>query len=122
MKELRTTLLELEEKIWRALSADAETAQKSLDAVLDEEAQMLFPGGFRLSGKKAVLDSLEAQPWKGFALLDPKVVRLSGEAALLTYRVKAERQGQEPLDALVTSLYRSRGKDLKLLLHQQTPV
>lgn len=55
---MRQTLIALEKKVWEALSASSDEGRAYLDRIFHEEAVMLFPGGFRLQGKDAILQSL----------------------------------------------------------------
>lgn len=115
-------LIELEEQGWQALSSDGNAAQTFYDAVLHDDAVMFFPGGMRLEGKQLILESLAAQPWKTYQIEAPRILSLSEKAALLAYKVRAQREGDEPYEALIGSTYTQVGGQWKLIFHQQTPV
>lgn len=54
-------------------------------------------------------------------LFESVVRRSSYDAATLIYRVKAQRKGNRPYAALISSTYVNE-EGWKLALHQQTPV
>lgn len=115
-------LIELEEEGWRALSSEGNAGKKHYESVLHDDAVMLFPGGMRIEGKGQILASLAAQPWQRYQIEAPKVITLSEDAALLIYRVTAQREGQDPYEALISSAYVRSSGQWKLVFHQQTPV
>jgi Domain of unknown function (DUF4440) len=71
-------LIALEEQGWRALSTGGEAAQAFYDAVLTDDAVMVFPRGLLLEGKAQILGAIDAQPWTAFRLDGPRVIRLAG--------------------------------------------
>jgi hypothetical protein len=83
---------------------------------------MVFAGGILLRGKETILAALADQPWQSFHLESPEVIALSSESGIVVYRMSAQREGQDPYAALVSSLYIRCKGDFKLLLHQQTPI
>lgn len=113
-------LIELEQQGWRALATEGDAGRKFYASVLREDAVMLFPGGMRIEGRERILESLGAQPWETFRLEDPKVVQLTQEAAIVVYKVTAQRKGSEPYTALISSTY-VRDERWQLVFHQQTP-
>ena len=115
-------LVDLEMQGWQALSSAGEAGRNFYSIVLRDDAVMLFPGGLRVDGKEAILDSLAAQPWSSFAIEEPQVIALSENAGVLLYRVTAQRQDGDPYVALISSTYAMEGGTWKLVLHQQTPV
>lgn len=112
---------QLEHQGWAALSTGPEAARAFYSAVLDEEAEMLFPGGMRLSGKARILEMMGGQPWASFDISGLREVTLSDAARAVSYAVSAQREGSEPYRALVTSVYALRSGEWKLIVHQQTP-
>ena len=52
----------LERQGWEALAAGGTTARGFYDAVLDETAVMLLPGGMVLTGRDQVLDAMGGRP------------------------------------------------------------
>jgi len=111
----------LERNGWKALSTSKAAAEEFYGAVLAEDARMLFPGGIQLAGKRAILDALAAQPWKSFELNDVHEFALGGNVRGLTYRVIANRTGQDEYEAIISSVYVQIEGHWKLALHQQTP-
>jgi hypothetical protein len=114
-------LIALEEQGWRALSTGREAAKAFYDAVLADEAVMVFPGGMLIEGKAQILQSIDAQPWSSFHLDGPRVIGLADNAAVVVYRVTAQRGGAAPYAALISSAYALRQGEWKLVVHQQTP-
>jgi len=115
-------LIELEKQGWEALSSKGEASKKFYSSVLRDDALMLFPSGMLIDGKEKILESLAAQPWKSFQIEEPQVISLSENAAVLVYRVTAQREGGDPYIALISSTYVLSDGAWKLVLHQQTPV
>ena len=62
-----------------------------------------------------------APPWARFELSDPRVVALTEESGVLVYRVVAQRVGEDPYSAVISSTYVCRDGAWKLAFHQQTP-
>ncbi len=115
-------LLELEERGWRALATEGDAGRNFYAAILREDAVMLFPGGMRIVGRDRILESLAAQPWESFRIEEPEVVSLSGDAAVLTYSVSAQRKDSPPYRALISSTYARDKGPWQLVVHQQTLV
>lgn len=115
------TLIDLERAGWQALSGQGDAGRRFYDAVLRDDAVMLFPGALVLEGKQKILDSLGTQPWTSFELQSPRLLTLSEQAAVVIYRVKAQREGHD-YAALISSIYTLDASGWKLVLHQQTPV
>lgn len=114
-------LIKLEEEGWQALSDTSETGKTFYDSILHDDAIMLFPGGLRLTGKETILESLAAQPWQSFQIKDAQIISFSEGTAVVVYEVKAQREGDDPYVALISSTYILSEDGWKLILHQQTP-
>jgi hypothetical protein len=114
-------LLELEERGWRALATQGNAGQAFYASILWDDAVMLFPGGLRIEGRERILESLGSQPWDSFRIEDAQVVPLTNSAAVVIYKVIAQRKGGDPYVALICSTY-VRAEDWELVIHQQTPV
>jgi hypothetical protein len=114
-------LLQRETAGWTALSTSHEAARAFFGEALRDDAVMLFPGGLRVAGKAAILDSFDPQPWRGFELEAAAIVELGADAAALAYRVSADHGGEAPYRALISSVYVRDGGSWLLALHQQTP-
>ena len=115
-------LIELEEQGWQALSTEGDAAKLFYTDVLRDDAVMLFPGGLIVSGKHNILESFSAQPWKSYHIEEMQVISLSEDAAVLVYKVTAQREGRDPYVALMSSTYAISDGTWKLVVHQQTPV
>ena len=115
-------LIDLEEQGWQALSSERDAAQAFYDAVLHDQAVMFFPGGMRVESKQLILESLAAKPWKTYQIEALRPIFLSEKAALLACKVRAQCDGDEPYEALISSTYTQVGGQWKLIFHQQTPV
>lgn len=117
-----TELIEREQQVWQVLSTSRDAAVEHLADTLASEAVMVFPGGMRLSGRDAILDAIDAQPWSAFELSGVQQIPLSDDARALIYQVHAHRGGEDPYRALISSVWIHEAGDWKLALHQQTPV
>jgi len=115
-------LIELEEQGWQALSSPGSAGRDFYRSVLREDAVMLFPGGMLISGKTNILECFGAQPWQSHEIEELKVIPLGEGAAVLVYRVSAQRSGCAPYVALIGSTYALSEGSWKLVVHQQTPV
>ena len=73
--------------------------------------------------KDQCASAIDATPgWDEFDITDERVVELTPDSALLTYRWSS-RRGDETYDALMSSVYvKQPSGEWKLALHQQTPV
>ncbi len=111
----------LEERGWQALSSTGAAAAAFYQGVLDETAVMLLPGGMLLDDRAAIIDSVSAQPWSSYQLHGLRVFQLTPGAGMVVYEATAEREGDPPYSALVSSLYVRRPDGWKLAVHQQTP-
>jgi hypothetical protein len=112
------SLIELEHEGWRALSEGA--GADFYDRHLTENAMMVFPGMI-MTRQESIEAMRAAPPWKSFRIEDPKVVSLTADSALLTYRATAQREGHAQYSALMTSVYLNQDGTWKMVFHQQTP-
>lgn len=116
------TLLDIETDGWSALSSCAERAKEFYKHLLADDAVMLFSNGLVLDGKEQILASFDTKPWQSFDIQEPRVVSMADDAALLLYKVTAQREGATQYIALVSSAYARSGDAWILCLHQHTPV
>lgn len=65
--------------------------------------------------------SVSAQPWSSYHLHDLRVFQLTPGTGMVVYEATAEREGDPPYSALMSSLYVRRPDGWKLAVHQQTP-
>jgi Domain of unknown function (DUF4440) len=75
-----------------------------------------------LSRQEAIGAMEAAPPWSNFELIEPRVVELSPDSGIVVYRVNAQRAGEEPYEAIISSTFvRGDGRWL-LAFHQQSPI
>jgi hypothetical protein len=111
-------LVDLEVDGWNALSS-ARGADYYREH-LAPNALMAFP--FGVLSRDAALDTMKsAPPWSSFELEDPRVVALTPDSGVVVYSVRAEREGQEPYSAVVSSTFVRHDGEWKLAFHQQSP-
>jgi ketosteroid isomerase-like protein len=115
-------LIQLEHEGWEALATSQVAARSYWSHLLADDAVMLFPGGVRLDGKQAILESIAVQPWKSFELADVRLHELGAGVGACIYRVTAQREGAPAYSALVSSTYCRQDDGWRLAIHQQTPV
>ena len=115
---LAETLLALEHEGWDALTSGRPGAfYRELTA---PNAVMAFP--FGVMSRAAAIDAMEAAPpWETYAISDPAVVELTQDCAVLVYTVVAQRSGQSPYTAVMSSTYARNGERWRLAFHQQSP-
>ena len=113
--------LSLEELGWEVLSSSPERSKEFYGSVLADDAQMLFPGEIRLTGKKSILEMMGGPPWDSYTISGKQLVELSDSSKVVTYTVVAERERANEYRALICSTYALREGVWKLIIHQQTP-
>ena len=114
-------LIGFEHQGWKALSTGRERATEFYRSILADDAQMLFPGGIRLVGKSQILEMMAGRPWQSYEISEAQEIFLSETVRLITYKVTAQRAGDDPYQALISSAYALRGDSWQLFVHQQTP-
>jgi sporulation protein YlmC with PRC-barrel domain len=112
--------LALEQAGWRALSSDPETATRFYEAVLDERAVMLLPGGLILTDRDDMVRSMGDRPWESYELGPTDELRPMADMTVLWYTVHARRAGSPPYSALVSTTYVRRPDGWRVVAHQQT--
>jgi hypothetical protein len=117
VKSPKNEIEELERRGWAALSGP-DGAAFYQDAMA-EEGLMVFPG-MVMDKATAIATIREVQPWARFAISEVRVAA-DDNAALVTYRARAQRAGQPEYEAVMSSVYVRRGGRWLLLLHQQSP-
>jgi hypothetical protein len=113
-------LIALERRGWEALATEG-AAAAFFGEVLGDDVLFVLPGDLVLDDRDAVLRSMSGPPWSSFELSDERVLALAPNAAVVTYRAIAERDGAT-YRALLTSAYRRVGGRWQLVAHQQTPI
>lgn len=115
---LEKSLIDLEQEGWKALSEG--TGADFYRQYLTGNAVMVFPG--MVLTREQSIEAIEAAPpWRSFQIEEPRIVRLTDDSAVLTYRATAQREGQEAYSALTTSVYVNQNGTWKTAFHQQTP-
>jgi hypothetical protein len=116
--DLAQRLIALEQEGWEALAAGDGGAYYR--AHLAPNAVMAFP--FGVLSREATIAAMEsAPPWERFEIRDPQVVELGGDGGVVVYDVVAQRAGEEPYTAVVSSTFVRDGDGWKLAFHQQSP-
>ncbi len=118
-RHLEHTLLALEEEGWRALSSERPAA--FFGELLTVHSLMVFPG-IVLSKDRVLAEMAAAPPWAEFGIEEPRVVRLTEQSAVLTYRATARREGEPEYHALMSSVYVENSGSWRMAFHQQTPL
>ncbi|MGH9032172.1 MAG: DUF4440 domain-containing protein [Acidimicrobiia bacterium] len=118
-EQLERTLLALEQDGWRALSSDR--GARYFREALTEHPLLVFPGTV-LSKDRALEEIAAAPPWAEFRIEEPRVVRLTEQSAVLTYRATARREDGPEYHALMSSVYVASGGSWRMAFHQQTPL
>jgi Domain of unknown function (DUF4440) len=118
LSDLDRQLIDAEREGWEALASGR--AGEHYRMHLAPNAVMAFP--FGVMSRQEAIDAMEAAPpWSSYDLIDPQVVELSADSGIVVYRVSAQRAGEEPYAAIVSSTFvRGDGRWL-LTFHQQSP-
>ena len=116
--DVTAELLALEKLFWDAAGGDRTTYA----AHLADDAVHVFPR-WRVSDRERVLGAVEdSTPWESFTIDNPRAVELGDNAAALVYTTNANRAGQAPYVAAITTVYRREDGEWRPVLHQQTPL
>ena len=113
---------DLERAGWDALSTSDDAARSFYADVLADDVTFLFPDGTLLRGRDAALASFGVAPWASWSMSEVGTQPLGDAGAVVTYRAEAQRAGDAPYRALVSSVYRRDGERWVLCAHQQTTV
>ena len=117
MTSVAAELEDLERRGWKALAGHDGAA--FYDALMADDGVMVFPGVV-MDRSESLRAIAAATPWESFELSDIRVIEASADAGIVTYRAVAQRPGEHPYRALMSSAYARRGR-WQLVLHQQTP-
>jgi hypothetical protein len=111
-------LIGMEREGWEALVAGNGGAYYRRH--LTPHALMAF--SFGVLTREATIEAMEsAPPWESFEMRDVQVVELGPDSGIVVYTVRAQRPGQEPYSAVVSSTFLRHTDGWKLAFHQQTP-
>lgn len=112
-------LVDLEHKGWQALSGD--NGAEFFDAFMADEAMMVLPMG--VLDRDACIEAIAAAPpWSTYELSDIQVVVLTEESAMVVYEATAQRDGQPPYRAIMSTVYVLSDDEWLIAFHQQTPL
>ena len=118
-EQLTESLLALERRGWDSRCAG--TASAFYGALMTEDATMVLATGQVLTRDEVVATLADAPPWASYSLTDVRLV-MAGAGAVLVYAGSARREGAEPFEAAMTSVYVVTDDGWRLALHTQTPV
>jgi hypothetical protein len=114
--KLEDDLFRLEEKFW---TEGGEYYRRHLA----HTAVMVFPDPRGVMVKDEIASSLDEQTrWSQVALEEHRLLELSDNAAVVTYKATASRPDGKPYVARASSTYVRDGGGWKLAFHQQTPL
>lgn len=117
---MENELVALETEGWHALSTGPGEATAFYSRVLAREPVIMLTGGLRITDREQIIDSMGGPPWSAFEIIDPLEFYPEPDVGVLTYKVRADRNG-DPYTALLSSIYAKEDGEWKLALHQHTP-
>lgn len=112
------TLVALERDGWEALTGG--DARAFYDRVMAEDAVMVFPFGV-MERDDAIDGMAESRRWRDYSLDHVTVHELGAGLAVVAYHVHAERDEEDPYEAMLASTYVRTGDGWQMMLHQQSP-
>lgn len=113
-------LLSVERRGWDSLCNS--TGSDFYGSIMTDDGLMVLAGGLTLD-RDGVVDSLDsAPPWHHYEISEERVVPLCDDGAVLVYRAAAHRDGEEPFEATMSSVYVRASEGWRLALYQQSPV
>jgi hypothetical protein len=115
---LDVDLIALEHEGWEALVAGQAAAYYGEH--LAANAVMAFPFGV-MEREEAIASMAAAPPWETFSISGARVVALTADSGVVVYRVVAQRPGQPPYAAVVSSTFSRVDGEWRLAFHQQSP-
>lgn len=119
--ELLDELLEAERAGWDALCDG--TGADFYGSRMAEDGVMVLAHGFALNRSEVAASLRDAPPWSGYEITDARLIELTTDAAAITYRARAWRDGEgTDFNALMSSVYTRTEGTWKLALYQQTPM
>ncbi len=120
--DLKSTLEKLEHEYFNAsISADGDYYDRNLT----EDGLLVFAETGALD-KQACVQAVSGSPGDttgaSWRIEDSRLVTLSPDSAVLSYRAEATRPGGQPATILVASAYSRQDGAWKLAFHQQTVI
>lgn len=114
-------LIELERRGWDALCRS--TGGDFYGQLMTPDAVMILVNGMVLDRDTIARSLNSSPPWTSYELTEERLVQVGVDAAAVTYRARASRDGQsEPFVALMSSVYRLVDGEPRLALYQQTTI
>jgi hypothetical protein len=117
---LAEELLNLEHKQFKALAGAAEAVAFYSDH-LTEDGVLAGPYGIldrettiQMVPKSAVLTDYDIK--------SPRLIQLTESSAVIVYQMTQHRQGMDPYDANICTVYVRRDGEWRMAYHQQTPL
>lgn len=117
MDSLAQELIAVERRGWDALCTD--DAVTYYGSHLAKDAVMAFPFGI-MQREEALSAMATAEPWSHYDMEHPTVIPLGPDSGVVVYRVTAQREGQKPFSAVLSSTFVRQEDDWKLAFHQQS--
>jgi hypothetical protein len=115
---LAERLVALEHEGWDALVAGE--GGRYYREHLTDDALIAF--SFGVLTREATIEAMEsAPPWERYEIADAQVVALSDDSGIVVYAVVAQRPGEEPYSAVVSTTFVRDGDVWKVAFHQQSP-
>jgi hypothetical protein len=114
---VQRTLVDLEHEFWRGDAALYETR-------LTEDALMSLPEPVGVLTRNETVRSIADSPrWADVHLDDVRLIILTPDAAVLSYRATAQREGDEaPYVTRASSVYVEQDGVWRMAFHQQAPI
>lgn len=116
-ESLTQELIEVERRGWEALCSP--DAAGYYGRHLSEDALMAFPFGI-MDRAESLAAIAAAQPWSRYDMQDARVLGLGRDSGVVVYSVTAQREGQEPFTATVSSTFVRQDGEWRLAFHQQS--
>ena len=119
---IEKTLLDLEAEMWRA---NREGDGAFYERVVRDDALLVSRYGVATKAEIVPGITKNENPYLRTDLSDQKVVRITADTALVTYKaaVTALINGsEEEFEVLATSVYARAGDEWQSVFHQQTPL
>lgn len=114
---LAEELIALEHEGWDALVAG--NGGRYYREHLTADVLMAFP--FGVLTRDATIEAMESAPaWERYEITEPQVVQLSDDSGIVVYEVVAQRPGEDPYSAVVSTTFVRDGDGWKVAFHQQS--
>jgi hypothetical protein len=95
-------------------------------AHLDAQCLLAFPQSGEMHGlfsrEEVAATATGANRWRGLEMSDRQLLKLSDDAAMISYKAEVTRADGVAYSALIGSAYVRRSDDWRLASHQHSPV